>query len=188
MIKHLGLLFVFISTLSACQKDNKENTLADFQKEAAEIRKKQINFDLNATPKYFSATTLSGKTFSSKDFEGKNLIIFIYPKSYFIKSDSYDMAAELNDIYNKYKDKANFIGIINGNVKNNQELTDALKNSRIAFDQIDNTQNLDKPAQIYCNTFCYPAKIVINGEGKVIHSSCGGGNNDALINLLDSIK
>ena len=112
MIRYLGLLSIFIWTLSACQKDNKENNLADFQKEAAEIRKKQINFDLNATPKYFSAKTLRGTTFNSKDFEGKNLMLFIYPKSYLTKSDSYDMPTELNDIYNQYKTKWTLLGLL----------------------------------------------------------------------------
>lgn len=188
MIKYFGVSLLFIWTLGACQKENKGNTLADFQQEAAEIRKKQINFNLNAIPKDFSATTLSGKIFNSKDFKDKNLIIFIYPKSYFTKTDSYDLATELNDIYTKYNNKASFIGIIEGNIENNQELTNALKKSRIQFDQIDNTQSLDKSSQISYNTFCYPAKILINREGKVIHSSCGGGSNEALINKLDSIQ
>lgn len=98
------------------------------------------------------------------------------------------MTKEQNDIYNSYKNKIKFIGIIEGYVENQNELDEYLKNSGIIFEQIDNTKSQNKPQVLDYNIFCNPAKILINSNRKVIHSSCGGGESRELIQKLDSIK
>ncbi|WP_417941528.1 peroxiredoxin family protein [Flavobacterium sp. RS13.1] len=183
-------LFAILLLLISCQnrKEQEENNLKRLQKQAQELMKNQIDFFMNATPKYFSAETLSGKRFNSQDFKNKNLVVFIYDKSYLKKSDTYDMTKELNEIYNAYKDKIEFIGIIEGYVENQNELDEYLKKSKILFEQIDNTISQDKPEILNYNMYCSPAKILIDPSGKVIHSSCGGGNSYELIQKLESIK
>jgi cytochrome oxidase Cu insertion factor (SCO1/SenC/PrrC family) len=114
--------------------------------------------------------------------------VFIYDKSYLKKSETYDMAKELNEIYSSHKDKVQFIGIIEGYVENENELKKYLNTSKIVFEQIDNTKSQNKPEILNYNMFCSPSKILINRKGKVIYSSCGGGDSDKLTQKLDSIK
>ncbi|WP_313385797.1 AhpC/TSA family protein [Chishuiella sp.] len=189
-MRKLLLLVVILLFISSCKdkKNQQENSLKELQKQALELRKNQIDFFINATPKYFTAKTLNGKLFNSQDYKNKNLVILIYDKSYLRKSESYDMTKELNDIYNSYKNKIKFIGIIEGYVENQNELDEYLKNSGIIFEQIDNTKSQNKPQVLDYNIFCNPAKILINSNGKVIHSSCGGGESRELIQKLDIIK
>ncbi|WP_406843689.1 peroxiredoxin family protein [Flavobacterium soyae] len=184
------LLLAILPFLISCQnkKEQKDNNLEKLQKQVQELMKNQIDFFMNGTPKYFSAKTINGKLFNSQDFKNKNLVVFIYDKSYLKKSDTYDMTKELNEIYNSYKDKIKFVGIIEGYVENQNELNEYLKKSKILFEQIDNTKSHDKPEILNYNMYCSPAKILINSNGKVIHSSCGGGNSYELIQKLDSIK
>lgn len=189
MNKILTVLAILPFIIS-CQnkKEQEEADLKELQKQAQELRKNQIDFFMNATPKYFSAKTVNGKLFNSQDFKNKNLVVFIYDKSYLKKSDTYDMTKELNEIYSSYKDKIKFVGIIEGYVENQNELNEYLKKSKILFEQIDNTKSQDKSEILNYNMYCSPAKILINSSGKVIHSSCGGGNSYELIQKLDSIK
>ena len=188
-MKKLLQLLVILSFIISCQnKSQEQSDLKELQKQAQEFRKKQIDFFINATPKYFSAKTLDGKLFNSKNYKGKNLLVFIYDKSYLKKSETYDMAKELNEIYSSHKDKVQFIGIIEGYVENENELKKYLNTSKIVFEQIDNTKSQNKPEILNYNMFCSPSKILINRKGKVIYSSCGGGDSDKLTQKLDSIK
>ncbi|GAA5097381.1 hypothetical protein GCM10023210_32410 [Chryseobacterium ginsengisoli] len=170
------------------KEEKKEKFLKDFQEQAKEMKKNQIDLFLNAKPKYFSAKTISGTTFNSQNYKGKNLVIFIYDKSYLKKSESYYMAEEFNTLYKEFKNNAYFIGIIEGFIKNEKELKDYLNQSNILFEQIDNTKSYDKSEKLNYDIFCSPAKILIDINGKVIHSSCGGGNNIEISRKLDSIK
>ncbi|MDQ0592778.1 peroxiredoxin [Chryseobacterium ginsenosidimutans] len=188
MKKNLSV-FIILSILSCESKaEKKEKFLKDFQEEAKEMKKNQIDLFLNAKPKYFSAKTTNGTTFNSQNYKGKNLVIFIYDKSYLKKSESYDMPEEYNTLYKEFKNNANFIGIVEGFIENEKELKDYLNQSNILFEQIDNTKSYDKSEKLNYNIFCSPAKILIDINGKVIHSSCGGGNTTEITRKLDSIK
>jgi peroxiredoxin len=188
-MKKILALFVILSVLSCeSEKEKKERIFKEFQKEAKELKKNQIDFFLNAKPKYFSAKTIKGSVFNSQNYKGKNLVVFIYDKSYLKKSDSYDMAEEFNALYKEYQNDVSFIGIVEGFVENEKELKDYLSHSNVLFEQIDNTKSYDKSEKLNYNIFCSPAKILIDINGKVIHSSCGGGNNTIIAQKLDSIK
>ncbi|EJL72489.1 peroxiredoxin family protein [Chryseobacterium populi] len=188
-MKKFSVLLIILSMLSCeSKKEKEEKFLKDFQEQAKEIRKNQIDLFLNATPKYFSAKTIQGKTFNSQEYKGKNLVILIYDKSYLKKSESYDMAEEYNTLYNEFKNNAEFIGIVEGFIENEKELKDYLSHSTVLFDQIDNTKSYGKSEKLNYNIFCSPAKIVIDVNGKVIYSSCGGGNITEITQKLDSIK
>lgn len=188
-MKKILALFVILSILSCeSEKEKKERIFKEFQKEAKELKKNQIDFFLNAKPKYFSAKTINGSVFNSQNYKGKNLVIFVYDKSYLKKSASYDMPEEFNALYKEFKNEANFIGIVEGFIENEKELKDYLSQSDILFEQIDNTKSYSKSEKLNYNLFCSPAKILIDINGKVIHSSCGGGNNSEIERKLDSIR
>ena len=185
---------ILITILSLCilscngnKKEKAENDIAENQTPVGIMENKSIDFFLDAQPKYFSAITISGKQFNSEDFRGKNLVVFIYSKNHLKSSETYDMPKELNEIYDTYKDKVSFVGIIEGFIENNKELNDYLNSSHILFEQIDNTISYEKTKILNYNTFCTPAKILINKDGKVIHSSCGGGENREFISRLNEI-
>ncbi|KFF04626.1 peroxiredoxin family protein [Flavobacterium reichenbachii] len=188
-MKYFLLLLIFPIMIS-CEnkKAQEEKDLKELQAMALEMKKNEIDFSLNAVPKYFSAKTIKGSSFNSEDYKGKNLVVFVYDKSYLKKSDSYDMAEELNEIYDLYKDKVQFIGIVEGFVDNDAELQDYLKSSKIAFDQIDNTISTDKEEKLHHNLVCSPAKILIDEKGKVTAASCGGGSSFHLVEKLKDIK
>ena len=64
----------------SCQdkkEQQQENNLKNLQEEAKELKKNQIDFFMDAIPKYFSATTVDGKLFNSQDFKNKNLVVFM---------------------------------------------------------------------------------------------------------------
>jgi peroxiredoxin len=188
-MKKILSLFIILSILSCESKEEKkEKFLKDFQEQAKEMKKNQIDLFLHAKPKYFSAKTINGTTFNSQNYKGKNLVIFIYDKSYLKKSDTYDMPEEFNALYKEFKNNADFIGIVEGFIENEKELKDFLNQSNILFEQIDNTKSYDKSEKLNYNIFCSPAKILIDINGKVIHSSCGGGNSAEITQKLDSIK
>lgn len=189
-MKHFFFLLFLFFAVSCNNKKNSddEDFLKSFEKESKEYQKNVINFDLNATPKDFSARTVNGKTFNSKEYAGKNTVIFIYNVSYLEKSESYNMSQELNEIYSSFKDDAHFIGIVEGFVVNEKDFKRNLKNSNLLFEQIDNTISESKSKELFYNIVCTPAKILIDKKGKVIASSCGGGNSEALVYKLDSIK
>lgn len=188
-MKKLLTLLVILSLLSCENKEkHAENVLKDFQEQAKEMKKNQIDFFLHAKPKYFSAKTLNGTAFNSQDYKGKNLVVFIYDKSYLKKSESYDMAEEYNTLYTKFKNNVHFIGIIEGFIENEKELKNDISHSNILFEQIDNTKSYNKSEKLNYNMYCSPAKILIDTNGRVIHSSCGGGSSYEITQKLDSIK
>ncbi|WP_223559135.1 peroxiredoxin family protein [Chryseobacterium lathyri] len=188
-MKHILALFIISSILSCESKEQKkERILKEFEKEAKELQKNQIDFSLNARPRYFSAKTTNGTVFNSQNYKDKNLVVFIYDKSYLKKSESYDMAEEFNTLYTKYKNDAYFIGIVEGFIEDEKELKDYLSHSQVLFEQIDNTKSYSKSEKLNYNLFCSPAKVLIGTNGKVIHSSCGGGNNMMIEQKLDSIR
>lgn len=188
-MKKILALFVVLSLLSCESKEEKKQRIfKEFEEEAKVIRKNQIDLFLNAQPKYFSAKTINGTDFNSQDYKGKNIVIFIYDKAYLKKSDSYNMAEEFNGLYTEFKNEAHFIGIVEGFVENEKQLKDYLNHSNILFEQIDNTKSYNKSEKLNFNLFCSPAKVLIDVNGKVIHSSCGGGNNLEITRKLDSIK
>jgi peroxiredoxin len=188
-MKKILSLFIILSILSCESKEEKkEKFLKDIQEQAKEMKKNQIDLFLHAKPKYFSAKTINGAIFNSQNYKGKNLVIFIYDKSYLKKSDTYDMPEEFNSLYKEFKNNVDFIGIVEGFIENEKELKDYLNQSNILFEQIDNTKSYDKSEKLNYNIFCSPAKILIDINGKVIHSSCGGGNSTEITRKLDSIK
>lgn len=188
-MKHILLLFTLLFMISCSDKKNQENKelKKDLQAMSKEFNNDKVDLQLNATPKYFTAQTINGKLFNSEDYKGKDLVIFIYDNSYLQKSENYDMTEELNTVYDKYKDKVQFIGIIEGFSDNEAELQNIIKNSKIAFDQINNTISPNKEEQVIHNISCDPAKIVVDKSGKVILSSCGGKNTSDLTTILDKI-
>lgn len=185
------LFFLTLSLLTDCQSKKEESSTAEDLKEMRkEWMKNRLDLFLGATPHYFSAKTIGGHSFHSKDYSGKNLMIFIYSKT-FLKKDpqaSYNMVDDFNGLFTDYKDHVGFIGILEGLEENNKELQQILKDTNFQFDQIDNTKSPNKQEQLKYNIYCTPAKILINSKGKVIHSSCGGATDEELIRKLDSIK
>ncbi|MBC9795393.1 redoxin domain-containing protein [Sinomicrobium weinanense] len=148
----------------------------------------QIKLFLNEKPKSFKAKTIKGNEFNSKNNAGNYWVIFIYDKGYLKPSESYDMASELNYTYKKFKGKISFIGIIEGLIESENELDALLHQSDIQFNQIDNTRSwsFEKEEQLNYNMYCSPAKIIIDPEGKVIFSMCGG-HTETINYKLDSI-
>ncbi|WP_300673035.1 redoxin domain-containing protein [Soonwooa sp.] len=184
-MKKLILLTLILPFVFSCQK--KEEPDIDRTKELAEYRKKLVTLELGQNLKDFSAKTISGKTFNTKDFHGKTLVIIAYPKSYLQKSDTYDMPAELTRIYEATKDKANFIGIVEDHDSDENALHQKMKSAGIPFDQIDNTQGSNKNRQILFGAVCYPSKTVIDKSGKIIYNKCGGFGEENLISVIDSL-
>lgn len=174
--------------ISCEKKIEKDKKVREQQKIVREIKKEDLNFSLNAKPEYFSARTINGKLFNSADYKGKTIVIFIYDKSYLVKSGTYDMSEEFNGIYNTYKDKAKFIGIIEGFNDSKAEFDKNLKNSKIAFDQIDNTISENTEDKLHYNLSCSPAKVIIDKTGKVILSTCGGKNDTELVDKLKNLE
>jgi len=153
-MKYILSLFLLLSVLSCENKEEKkQRVFKQFEEEAKALKKNQIDLFINATPKYFSAKTIDGQVFNSQDYKGKNLVIFIYDKSYLKKSESYDMAEEFNALYTKFKNEAYFIGIIEGFIENDQQLKDYISNSNVQFAQIDNTKSYDKSEKLNYNLF-----------------------------------
>lgn len=140
-----------------------------------------------STPSAFSAKTTTGATFNSADNKGKYWVIFVYDNKYLTPRSDYSLPAELNATYEKFKKDVDFVGIINGNLDNHQELDKLLATAQIKFKQIDNTDSFERQAQINENIFCTPAKLLISPEGKVLYNGCGG-HSDYLDFKLDSLK
>lgn len=184
-MKKLLLLTLILPFPFSCQK--KEEPDIDRTKELAEYRKKLITLEPEQKLKDFSAKTISGKTFNTKDYLGKTLVIIVYRKDYLQKSDTYDMPAEMNRVYEATKDKANFIGILEDHDDDQKALHQKMKNSGILFDQIDNTQSTEKQKQILLGSFCYPLKTVIDKDGKIVYSKCGGHGEENLIEAINSL-
>ncbi|WP_051941923.1 peroxiredoxin family protein [Maribacter forsetii] len=136
----------------------------------------EVNMTLNEAPEDFRVQTINGNIFDSADHKGGYLVLFIYDKSYLKSSETYDMVAELNETYSRFKGKVTFVGVIEGLIESEEELRGMLAKCDIHFNQIDNTKNwsMQKQEKLDLNIFCTPAKIIIDPEGKVIFSSCGG--------------
>lgn len=189
-MKKLLLLFIALS-FSGCKEKKEETTVENIDKIREEWKKNRLDFFVGATPLPFSAKTMNGHQFNSNDYKGKNLLVFIYSKKSLERDPnvSYNMTDDLNRLFAEYKDQAGFIGILEGLEDEKAPYEKALKDAEnIQFDQIDNTQSLQRQEQIKYNTFCTPARILINSNGKVIHSNCGGAADEELMRKLDSIK
>lgn len=189
-MKKLLLLFILFS-LSACKEKKETTTAENIDKMREEWKKNRLDFFVGSTPQPFSAKTMNGHQFNSKDYNGKNLLIFIYGKKSLERDHnlSYNMTDDLNRLFNEYKDQTGFIGILEGLEDDKTVYEKALKDTgNIQFEQIDNTKSPQRQEQIKYNIFCTPARILINSNGKVIHSSCGGATDQELMRKLDSIK
>lgn len=189
-MKKLLLLFTVLS-LFACKEKKEATTTENINKIREEWKKNRLDLFIGATPQSFSAKTMSGHQFNSTDYKGKNLLIFIYSKKSLERNPnlSYNMTDDLNRLFSEYKDQAGFIGILEGLEDDKTAYEKALKDAgNIQFEQIDNTKSPQRQEQIKYNTFCTPARILINSNGKVIHSNCGGATDQELIRKLDSIK
>ncbi|GAA3984757.1 hypothetical protein GCM10022246_40580 [Pedobacter ginsengiterrae] len=182
---HLAVLCLITLTIVACSQAKKEKTL---EEEIAEYKANQIDFSQNAKPKDFSAKATDGSTFNSKDFKGKYWAIFFYDRSYLIKSDSYDLVAELNNTHKLFGDKIPMVALINGFCDNDLELKRQIDSAQFAFTQIDNTKGPNKESKVKDNVFCTPAKIIINPAGKVVYNGCGGNTEKFNLMLTDLIK
>ena len=138
-MKYLTFLLALTFIFSSCQskKEKEEKLQKELQVAAQEMMKDRIDLEMDATPKYFSAKTIDGKTFNSEDYKGKNLVIFVYNENYLKKSDTYDMPSEhdipteLNEIYDKYKDQAHFVGILDDAVEDKDQALADMKNAGI---------------------------------------------------------
>lgn len=189
-MKKLLLLFIALS-LSACKEKKEATTAKNIDKIREEWKKNRLDFFIGATPLPFSAKTMNGHQFNSSDYKGKNLVIFIYSKKSLERNPnlSYNMTDDLNRLFTEYKDQAGFIRILEGLEDDKAIYEKALKDAgNIQFEQIDNTKSPQRQEQIKYNTFCTPARILINSNGKVVHSNCGGATDQELMRKLDSIK
>lgn len=189
-MKKFLLLFIALS-LSSCKEKKETTTAENIDQIREEWKKNRLDFFIGATPQPFLVKTMNGHLFNSNDYKGKNLLIFIYSKKSLEKDHnvSYNMTDDMNRLFAEYKDQAGFIGILEGLEDDKTAHEKALKDAgNIQFDQIDNTKSPQRQEQIKYNTFCTPARILINSNGKVIHSNCGGATDQELMRKLDSIK
>lgn len=184
-MKKLLLLTLILPFAFSCKKEEKSE--ADFQKELIEYRKKLITFDIGEKPKNFSAKTLSGTTFNLKDHLGKTIVIFGYNEDYLQASEYYDMVKEIQNVYDKTKGKAEFIGILDDLVDDEKALHQKMKAANLPFDQIDNSRNPNKSKQVLLSMGCLPARYVIDKTGKVVIAVCGGHGEENLIPIIDSL-
>ncbi|WP_162796305.1 peroxiredoxin family protein [Pedobacter namyangjuensis] len=178
----MGSLLVL--TMSACSQANKED------KKEAEMIKPKITLDLlnGETPKHFTAKTTDGSTFNSAENKGKYWAVFVYDKSYLVKSDSYDMVAELKETIKNFGDKIPMLVIVNGFSDDEPALKKMIADAKISIKQIDNTEGPAKEKPLDDNVFCTPAKILIDPSGKVIYNGCGGKTNTFDVKLDSLVK
>ena len=112
-MKKLLFLTLFLITLFILQScgnkgvqttENKLNT------------QKIIEFNEGVNPDYFTATTIKGKQINSKDYLGKNLVLYIGDAGFEGK-----MSEGFNELFNKYKNnnKVVFLTIIDGDEDDN---------------------------------------------------------------------
>jgi len=185
-MKNTILLVVTAFILFGCNGNSQE------KKEKKMLPKKAaVDLLTGSSPAAFSATTVDGTAFSSKDYTGKYWVIFVYTNSSLAKTETHDLVTELNTTYQKYGSKVPMIGIVNGFTDNEAVTKKDLLNAKIPFKQIDNTQGPDKEKRVDENVFCYTAKILIDPKGKVVYNGCGGGTetfNEKLDSLIKAEK
>lgn len=131
----------------------------------------KIDFNTGSTIADFSVKTTAGKIFDTKNCKGKYWVVFYYNKSSIRTQGSF--AQMLNQTAKQFKNRINFLGIVNGFVENENEVLPLLKNAAFNFPQVDNTISYEKKSRLNDNIFCTPAGIIIDPGGKVIYHSCG---------------
>lgn len=177
-MKKLSIFISFFCLISCFKKGNdKEQNII---KSTA-----YINFDKGVIPKFFTANTINKGLFNSKDLKGKNVVLVINKVDF-----EGEMSEDFNALVKKYKDKnVDFILIIDGDLesKNKIENITSLYDSSTIF--IDNRKvEFSNNPQVNHIIYCWPAKILMDKEGKVIYSSCGGyGFSDEYKFKLDSL-
>ncbi|RZK57615.1 MAG: AhpC/TSA family protein [Pedobacter sp.] len=178
----MGSLLVL--TMSACSQSNKD------EKRKTEMVKPKVTLNLlvGDKPKDFTAKATDGSTFNSAENKGKYWAVFVYDKSYLVKSDSYDMVAELKETIKNFCDKIPMLVIVNGFSDDEPALKTMIANAKISIKQIDNTEGPDKEKPLDDNVFCTPAKILIDPSGKVIYNGCGGKTSTFDIKLDSLVK
>jgi len=142
--------------------------------ETVAAQTEKIDLNIGSMPKNFSAKTFDGSTFSSKDFEGKYWVIFVFEKNYLTKSETYDMVAELNETHQKFGAKIPMVGLLNGFEDDQAGLKILVEQAKFKFKLVNNTQSPDKELAVDDNIICTPAKIIIDPSGKVLYNGCGG--------------
>jgi len=148
---------------------------AESLEELRKAYKTDISFSQDSVPKAFSAKKTDGTIFNSKEMKGKYWVILGYEKNY-LKPEHKDVIDELNGNYEKYKDKISMIGILDGFSDDPKKINEMIRLANIKFPQIDNTKSFEKTRIINHDIYCWPIKIIINPEGKVIYAACGGGS------------
>ena len=176
-MKKLSIFISFFCLISCLKKGNdKEQNII---KSIADI-----NFDKGVTPK-FTAHTINKGLFNSKDLKGKNVVLVVNR----VDQEGH-MAEDFNALVKKFKDKnVDFILIIDGDLESENKIENIINlyDSTTIF--IDNRKvEFSNNPQVNYTIYCWPAKILMDKEGKVIYSSCGGyGFSDEYEYKLDSL-
>jgi cytochrome oxidase Cu insertion factor (SCO1/SenC/PrrC family) len=177
-----NLKYILILSLILSCSNKKETKVKLLEKAISEKKTKKIDFNINSIPIAFSAKTTKNTIFNSTNNKGKYWVVFVYDNQYLVKEK---IILELNSTFNKYKDQVNFIGIIDGFIETQSEFDAILKNSKMQFEQIDNTVSYNKEVVLNHNVVCLPTKIIIDPSGKVIYNGCGGNVEEIINNKLD---
>ena len=177
----LVLLFTACNSTSATKKK-------DMEEKQATYSKAKIDLLEGATPGEFSAKTTDGSTFNSKDNKGKYWVVFVYDSGSIAKTETYDLAAELNKTYQLFGNKIPMVGLVNGFSDDEPALQKLFAEAKFSFKQIDNTEGPNKEKPLDDNVFCTPAKILIDPNGKVIYNGCGGKTTTFDIKLDSLVK
>ena len=178
-MKRLIILLFLINALISCNNNSNKGVETTDNKLKIE---KIIEFSEGVNPDYFMVTTIKGKQINSKDYLGKNLVLYIGDADFEGK-----MSEGFNELFNKYKNnnKVAFLTIIDGDEDDN--LQEFLSKYNTEADFIDNRQKAGKK-QLRHNVGCHPATFLINNKGKVIYAGCGGyGFADEYLYKLDSL-
>lgn len=185
-MKKIILLSLVVITLFGCQGKSQEKTLKEKREAFFAANKADIDFFKDASPKNFSAKTVNGGLFNSKENNGKYWVIFFYSQNYLTRSESYDLVKELNETHKKYGSRFPMIGVVTGYSESEDGMKKRIDSANFTFRQIDNCAGPDQDKKFKENVFCEPAKILIDPKGKVIYNGCGG-NTKTLDKLLDSL-
>lgn len=164
----LALIFTACNSTSTTNKQHME------EEKPAAHRKAKIDLLEGATPGEFSAKTTDGSIFNSKDNKDKYWVVFVYDSGSIAKTESYDLAAELNKTHQLFGDKIPIVGLVNGFSDDEPALQKLFAEAKFSFKQIDNTEGPNKEKPLDDNVFCTPAKILIDPTGKVVYNGCGG--------------
>jgi len=178
-MKRLIVLLFLMNALISCKNNSNKGVQTTENKFNIE---KIIEFNEGVNPDYFMVTTIKGKQINSKDYLGKNLVLYIGDAGFEGK-----MSEGFDELFNKYKNnnKVAFLTIIDGDEDDN--LQDFLSKYNTEADFIDNRRKAGKK-QLKHNIGCHPATFLINNKGKVIYAGCGGyGFADEYLHKLDSL-